>query len=79
MAALKHHAWLLFALCLLFGSALGAAPKETDFSKADVDAGKALTSLNQLASTNTDAITPKKMRRQTSKCSKSNLKIRREW
>jgi tyrosinase len=79
MAALKQHAWLLFALCILIGSALAAPPKESDFAPADIDQGKALTSLNQMASANTDAITPRKMRRQAGKCNKGNVRVRREW
>jgi hypothetical protein len=79
MTVLRRHAWLLFALCLLLGSAVAAPPKESDFTPADIDQGKALTTLNQMASTNTDAITPRKMRRQAGKCNKGNIRVRREW
>lgn len=70
---------LVFGLCLLLGSALAASPKESDFTAADIESGKALASLQQMASANTDAITPRKMRRQAGKCNKTNLRIRREW
>jgi hypothetical protein len=76
MANLKQ---LVFGLFLLFGSALAAPPKESDFTAADIESGKALASLQQMASTNTDAITPRKVRRQAGKCNKTNLRIRREW
>ena len=75
--------WVTLSLAILFFAAVAqaAAPKESDFSSADVDSGKALTSLNQMASTNTDAVTPKKLRRQTTaaKCNKANLRVRKEW
>lgn len=79
MAALKRLAWLLFTLCLVLGSAVAVPPKESDFTATDIDQGKALTSLNQMASANTDAITPRKMRRQAGKCNKGNRRVRREW
>ena len=74
-----NHKQLVFGLCFLLGSAVAAPPKESDFSAADIGSGKILASLQQMASTNTDTIIPRKMRRQTGKCTKANLRVRREW